>query len=191
MKIEFVIPTYNRNLQLLGMISSVYSQTNPNWSIHVIADAPHDGFESIASSFGDDTRIRFSMLNGPNKDWGHTARNYGIECAKEEWLVMTSDDNYYFPNFVQEFLAVVDDDTNFIHCDFFHNHFKWERQESKIELNKIDIGNFATRTLYAKQLRLDKSKINADGYFALEYVEKFCKLPKIIKKLDKALYVHN
>lgn len=190
-KIEFVIPTYKRNLLVIGMIASIYAQNSPDWSIHVVADAPHDGFDSLVASFSGDNRIRFSTIDGPNKDWGHTARNYGIEHAQEEWLVMTSDDNYYFPNFVREFLAVADEQTNFIHCDFFHNHYNWERQESKIELNKIDIGNFATRTKYAKNLRLDKSKINADGYFAVEYVEKYCKLPYVIKKLDKALYIHN
>lgn len=191
MKIEFVIPTYNRSLQLLGMLSSISSQTVSDWSIHVIADAPHEGFEVIQNTFAGDPQIRFSTLNGPHKDWGHTARNYGIEHAREEWLVLTSDDNYYFPNFVKEFLTVVDENTNFIHCDFFHNHFNWEKQESKIEVNKIDIGNFATRTVHAKNLRLDKSKINADGYFAIEYVQKFCNMPYVVKKIDKALYVHN
>lgn len=191
MKIEFVIPTYNRTLQLLGMISSIYAQTNPNWSIHVIADSRYEGFDSVEDSFKDHQNIRFSVVEGPNKDWGHTARNYGIENAREEWLVMTSDDNYYFPNFVDEFLSVIDGNTNFVHCDFFHNHYGWEKRESKIEVNKIDIGNFATRSVYAKNLRLDKSKINADGYFAVEYVEKYCKLPYIIKKIDKALYIHN
>ncbi len=191
MKIEFVIPTYNRNLQLLGMMSSIFSQTVSDWSVHVIADAPHEGFDAIQKTFAEDPSVRFSILNGPHKDWGHTARNYGIEHAREEWLVLTSDDNYYFPNFVKEFLSVVDENTNFIHCDFFHNHFNWEKQESKIEINKIDIGNFATRTVHAKNLRLDKSKINADGYFAIEYVQKFCNMPYVVKKIDKALYVHN
>lgn len=191
MKIEFVIPTYNRNLPLLGVIASIFAQNNPNWSIHVVADAPHDGFDSIRSTFVGNDNVRFSMLDGPHKDWGHTARNYGIEHAREEWLVMTSDDNYYFSNFVNEFFAVVDENTNFIHCDYFHNHYNWERQTSKIELNKIDIGNFATRTIHAKTMRLDKSKINADGYFAVEYVQKFCNLPYVAKKIDKALYVHN
>lgn len=193
MKIEFVIPTYKRPIQLLGMISSIYAQYNSNWSIHVVADAPYEGFDEVVNFFRneDESKIRFSTIEGPNRDWGHTARNYGIEHAREEWLVMSSDDNYYFPNFVGEFLNMVDADTNFIHCNFLHNHFNWEVQNSKVELNKIDIGNFATRTKYAKHLRLDKTKINADGMFAVEYVEKFCKLPYVIKKLDKTLYIHN
>jgi len=190
-KIEFVIPTYNRPIPLLGMISSIFAQTSSDWSIHVVADGDYPGFDSVVNLFTSSDKIRFSVIDGPNKDWGHSPRNYGIEHAREEWLVMTGDDNYYFPNFVHEFLSIVDDDTNFIHCDFYNSHIKWEKHISKIEVNKIDIGNYATRSIYAKNLRLDTKKLNADGYFAVEYVEKYCQMPKVIKKIDKALYVHN
>jgi glycosyltransferase involved in cell wall biosynthesis len=193
LKIEFVIPTYNRPIPLSGIISSIVAQTNPNWSIHVVADGPYDGFFDVVKLFttfaGD--KIRFSVIDGPNRDWGHSPRNYGIENAREEWLVMTGDDNYYFPNFVQEFLTVVDGDTNFIHCDFYNSHIRWEKHESKVEVNKIDIGNYATRTVHAKNMRLDTKKLNADGYFAVEYVQKYCNLPYVVKKIDKALYIHN
>ena len=43
MKIEFIIPTYNRPHQLMGVISSIFSQTSPNWKIHVVADGVYDG----------------------------------------------------------------------------------------------------------------------------------------------------
>jgi glycosyltransferase involved in cell wall biosynthesis len=173
------------------MISSIFAQTNPNWSIHVVADGNYDGFDAIANSFANHDKIRFSVIEGPNRDWGHSPRNYGIANAREEWLVMTGDDNYYFPNFVQEFLAVVDDSTNFIHCDFYNSHIRWDRHESKVEVNKIDIGNYATRTVYAKNMKLDTTKLNADGHFAVEYVQKYCNLPFVVKKIDRALYIHN
>jgi len=193
LKIEFVIPTYNRPIPLLGMISSIFAQTNPNWSIHVVADGHYEGFDDVVKMFANqaEDKIRFSVIDGPNRDWGHSPRNHGIANAREEWLVMTGDDNYYFPNFVQEFLAVVDDSTNFIHCNFYNSHIKWEKHDSKIEVNKIDIGNYATRTVYAKTMRLDTTKLNADGYFAVEYVNKFCNLPYVSKKIEKGLYIHN
>lgn len=193
MKIEFIIPTYNRPLHLAGMISSIYAQTNPNWSLHVIIDGPHDEFIEVAAAFKVDSRIRFSSIaNGPHKDGGHTPRNYGIQEAKEEWVVMSGDDNHYFPCFVDEFLKVGQDpDVNFIYCDFYNSHIKWDKQEASIELNKIDIGCFATRTKYAKNLRLDTTKINADGMFAVEYAKKYCQAPNYSVKIDKAVYIHN
>jgi len=191
MKIEFVIPTYNRPHQLMGIISSIFSQTSPNWKIHVVADAIYDGYQKIKDYFEGDDRIRFSELNGPHNDWGHTARNYGLGLATEEWIVMTGDDNYYMPVFVEEFLNVVDEKTHFVLCNMIHN---WVNKEynyinSVPKLGAIDIGNFMTRTQLSNKLTLDITKGDSDGLFVEEYIRKY---PYgSIKKINKPLYVHN
>jgi hypothetical protein len=58
-------------------------------------------------------------------------------------------------------------------------------------INKIDIGNFATRTKFSKQIRFNKGNYGADGDFVEEYISKFCKESDSIKKINQALYVHN
>ena len=63
MKIEFVIPTYNRPHQLMSMICSIFSQTSPNWKIHVVADAFYDGYQKVKDYFENDERIKFTELN--------------------------------------------------------------------------------------------------------------------------------
>ncbi len=191
MTIEFIIPTYNRPSQLMGVISSIFSQTSPNWKIHVVADATYDGYDRVKNYFSNDARIRFSELNGPHKDWGHTARNYGLQEATEEWVVMTGDDNYYMPIFVEEFLNVVDDNTHFVYCNLIHN---WTNNQYIIlnsipRLGLIDIGNFMSRTDLAKKIKLDITNAQSDGLFVEEYLRKY---PQgIIKKIIKPLYVHN
>lgn len=191
MKIEFVIPTYNRPHQLMGIISSIFSQTSPNWKIHVVADAIYDGYQKIKDYFEGDDRIRFSELNGPHNDWGHTARNYGLGLATEEWIVMTGDDNYYMPVFVEEFLNVVDEKTHFVLCNMIHN---WVNKEyhyinSVPKLGAIDIGNFMTRTQLSNKLTLDITKGDSDGLFVEKYIRKYP--DGSIKKINKPLYVHN
>jgi hypothetical protein len=57
-------------------------------------------------------------------------------------------------------------------------------------LNKI-LGNFATRTKFARQIIFNKANYAADGQFVEEYISKFCKEPNSIKKINQALYVHN
>jgi len=191
MKIEFIIPTYNRPHQLMGVISSIYSQTSPNWKIHVVADAVYDGYQKVKDYFNGDDRIRFTELNGPHKDWGHTARNYGLQNATEEWVVMTGDDNYYVPIFVQDFLNEVDDNTHFVYCNMVHN---WTQQQylvinSRPIAGGIDIGNFMTRTQLSNKLKINITKGDADGLFVEEYLLKY---PHgTIKKINKVLYVHN
>lgn len=191
MKIEFIIPTYNRPNQLMTVISSIFSQTSPNWSIHVVADGIYDGYQKVKDYFIGDNRIKFTELNGPHKDWGHTPRNYGLEHATEEWIVMTGDDNYYVPIFVDSFLSAVDDSTHFVLCNMIHN---WVNNEyhyinSVPRLGAIDIGNFMVRTQLAKKIKLDIKKIDADGYFVEEYLTKYSE--GSIKKINKSLYVHN
>lgn len=195
MKIEFIIPTYDRTDLLMTCISSIVAQTNPNWTIHVVADCPPEDVQlkiaNIAAYYESDDRIKFSVLDKRYNDWGHTPRNYGLEKATEEWLVMTGEDNYYAPTFVDNFLSVVRDDVNFVFCNMVHNWVKddYIPVNCEIEYGKIDIGNFMTRTFNAQKLRL-KSDINqADYYFVEEYLARFNEAQII--KIDKILYVHN
>jgi glycosyltransferase involved in cell wall biosynthesis len=191
MKIEFIIPTYNRSNQLMTVISSIFSQTSPNWKIHVVADAIYDGYQKVKDYFQGDDRIKFTELNGPHRDWGHTPRNYGLENATEEWVVMTGDDNYYMPVFVEDFLKVVDDETHFVYCNMIHN---WTEQQylhinSMPRLGAIDIGNFMSKTELSKKIKLDITNEQSDGLFVEEYIKKY---PQgTIKKINKPLYVHN
>ena len=191
MKIEFIIPTYNRPNQLMGVISSIFSQTSSNWRIHVVADAVYDGYQKVKDYFQNDERIKFTELNGPHKDWGHTARNYGLQLATEEWVVMTGDDNYYMPVFVEDFLNVVDENTHFVFCNMIHN---WTHQQYLIinsvpRVGSIDIGNFMSKTDLAKNIKLNPTNAQSDGLFVEEYLRRY---PHgTMKKINQPLYVHN
>jgi len=195
MKIEFIIPTYNRTDLLMTTISSIVAQTNPNWTIHIVADCPPEEVKEklswIANYYEDEPRIRYTVLDQRYNDWGHSPRNYGLEHAKEEWLVMTGEDNYYVPTFVENFLSVVEKDTKFVYCNMVHN---WSNDNylpinCEIQYGKIDIGNFMTRTINAKTLRLNTQINQADYYFVDEYLKTFTE-GQIIK-INKTLYVHN
>ena len=117
---------------------------------------------SIAEHFCICRNIKFSKIDGPHNDWGHTARNYGLEHASQDWVVMTGDDNYYTPDFVSEFLKN-SRGNNFIFCNMVHNeaHYK-HYQELKAEL--------------------------ADWIFVENFITLF---PGGVRHIDKILYVHN
>jgi hypothetical protein len=104
---------------------------------------------------------------------------------------MSGDDNYYTPNFVNEFISKINNNINFIYCDMIHNHINYKYFNSEPMINKIDIGNFAVRTEYAKLIKFNKGSYGADGEFVEEYVDKFCKEKNNIEKINAALYVHN
>jgi len=191
-KIEFIIPTYYRPDKLMCIINSIFAQRSDKWSVHVIADCPPEGsLDKIMNYFEGDDRIRFTIFKDRYNDWGHTLRNYGLDHAKEEWVVMTGDDNYYTPVFVDHMLDAVDENTHFVHCDMVHNWLNWDyiHLKSETKLHKIDIGNFMSKTALAKQVKLHVDKWDADGVFVEEYLEKFPEGE--VKYIPKILYIHN
>lgn len=198
MKIEFIIPTYNSPNQLKTIVGSLLSQTSPNWTCQIISDGcdediNHENIRFI-SQLKDD-RINYTRIEGPNKDWGHTARNYGLKRAKEEWVVMTGCDNYYMPVFVQDFLNIAKYHTSslFVFCDMVHNlaFGGYKIITSELKLGMIDIGNFMAKTKFAQQIELNMHSYQADWFFIEEYLKKFVKHQNMIKKINKILYVHN
>ena len=196
-KIEFVIPTHKRVDLLITVISSIVAQTNPNWTIHVVADCPPEDVKEryldIIAFFDEHKeKIKFSVTKIRFNDWGHTPRNIGLQMANEEWVVMTGEDNYYVPVFVDNFLTSITNnpESNFVYCDMVHNwvNFDYIHLKSSVQYGKIDIGNFASKTKFAKQLKLDTTIAQSDWLFIDEYVKKF---PSNVIYLPKTLYVHN
>ena len=191
-KIEFIIPTYNRPDHLMCLLNSLCSQRSDRWSAHVVADCPPEGtLDKIMNYFKDDNRIKFTILPERYNDWGHTPRNYGVEHATEDWVIMTGEDNYYVPVFVDNFLSVVTPKVGFVFCDMVHNwtNFQYFSVKCEPSWGKIDIGNFMVKTKLAKQMKLNPKVEQADGYYVEEFKQKFSEY-KIIK-IPKVLYVHN
>ena len=191
MNIEFIIGTYNRPYHLTTLIGSIFTQTSPNWRIHVIADGHHDGFDKVKEFYSFDSRIRFSVIDGPNNDWGNTPRIlYGREQCQEEWMVMTGDDNYYSPFFVESVFAAIDDNTNFVFCNMLQGYNHFETSPAPFE---IDLGSYVTRTKLAKQIEYEIKNTIGDGIFAKKYYDTFCKQGSdfLAKKIHGTLYVHN
>jgi glycosyltransferase involved in cell wall biosynthesis len=195
MKINFVIPTYNHGDKLVCCVSSIFAQTNPNWSIHVVNDCgDEDGINKLKLIYGDSDKIKFTTLPDRANDWGHTPRNFGLNNCTEELVTLSGGDNLYLPIFVDEFIKSfqIRPEINFVYCNMVHN---WIRQDyipidSKIEYGKIDIGNVVLKTEFAKQLKLDTNVMNSDWLFFRDYVGKFS-TPSKIMKINKYLYVHN
>lgn len=192
-KIEFIIPTYNRTNHLMCLLNSLCAQRSEDWVAHVIADCPPEGtLDKIIKYFEGHEKIKFTILPKRYNDWGHTPRNIGLQMSNEEWVVLTGEDNYYVPVFVDNFLTAANEnpDSNFIFCDMVHNwvNFDYIHVKSMVKYGRIDIGNFASKTKFAKQLKLDTTIAQSDWLFVDEYVNKF---PSSMIYLPKTLYVHN
>lgn len=206
MNFEFVIPAYGRPHALMMAIESIFCQTVNNWKISVYADGPYEGFDKVAKYFEGDDRISFEVMNEkPVGDWGHTPRVYGMMKATADWLIMTGDDNYYMPCFLEAFTSCAKDNVNFIFCDFLHNYSGYVPERARLDRVRfqypngsegyryegMDIGCFATKTKLAQTIPYNKNLHWADGQFAADYWEAYCKEPGTIAHIQRHFYVHN
>jgi glycosyltransferase involved in cell wall biosynthesis len=191
MKIEFIIPTYNRPAHLSAILWSLRAQTSPDWTAHVVADCPADGvIEPVIAMFADEPRIRFTVLLERHNDFGHTPRNVGLMTATEDLVCMTGEDNYYMPTFVEEVTAAARNEAvNLIFTDFVHN---WGKEyvyvPSLLFWSHIDIGNTVFRTVNACKMKLNPAHFSADWEMIETYLKIFPGKPFHIKKV---LFVHN
>lgn len=175
------------------ILQSLVVQTDTNWTAHVIIDGITNEYRHVKDLYQDNDKVRFSHIEGPNNDWGHTARNYGLDQATGLYVVMTGDDNYYVPTFVQEMLDATQDEPKMVMCNMVHNAVNGGYQviDTTIRLSYIDIGNVMYKTDAIGDLRLDKTDYNADYTFASQFVGRNVKKFTDIHKISKILYVHN
>jgi glycosyltransferase involved in cell wall biosynthesis len=190
MRIEFIIPTWERPEKLKVLLQSLIVQTNPNWIAHVIIDGLTTEYKEVKDMFQSEDRVRFSHLESPHNDWGNSGRNYGLDNSKEEYVVMTGDDNYYVPSFVENFLDQAKYGFDFIYCNLIHdmNKDSYIHIDSKLSVGWIDIGSFMVRRSLIGDLRLNVDSYEADWLF-VNRITKYG--TNKIKKINKTLYVHN
>jgi len=188
MLVDFIIPTYNRPALLRCIIDSLIAQKNPNWRANIVIDNPEDVDNvKLVESFGDD-RLRWTKMDKRYNDWGHTPREHGKQMSECQYIIMTGDDNYYTPNFVNELENRTEMNPGMIYWDMVHSHYDYACFTCVPGGGQIDMGAFATRRDLAQQIYLG-TEYAADGWFVEQFKQKF-PLENILK-IRKVLFVHN
>ena len=130
--VSVIIPTYNRNDLLFDRaLPSVLLQTQPVGEVLIVADGMEgDLLEDLEGRFRaaqSETDVRLRLWNldrqlypdGP--EWGRwglyavNARNFGIDHAEGDWLLLLDDDDELLPSGVSDLLGHVSDDVDFVY----------------------------------------------------------------------------
>ncbi|MDD3003990.1 glycosyltransferase family 2 protein [Flavobacterium sp.] len=123
--ISIIIPYYNSEMFLERTIQSIQNQTYSNWELLLVDDGSSDkGPEIINKLVEKDKRI-FS-LKRPEigyKRGGRGAKNYGYLKSKGEFVVFFDADDYMLPNYLQERVTIMLDDSN---VDVVFTDFGWK-----------------------------------------------------------------
>lgn len=105
-KYSFVLPAYKARF-FREAIDSILAQTYKDFELIIVNDASPEDLDSIVNSY-DDSRIRYYVneQNIGGKDlvaqWNHC-----LEYAKGEYIILASDDDVYFPQYLEKMDVLV------------------------------------------------------------------------------------
>lgn len=95
MKVDIIVPTYNRHETLLESLDSIRSQTYPHWKCWIAEDGKtHKTFEVIKSFLEDD---RFEYMPGKHSGSPAHPRNRGVQLGNFEYIAFLDDDDIWLP----------------------------------------------------------------------------------------------
>lgn len=101
MFVSVVIPTYNRQEQVLQAINSVLSQSHADLEVVVVDDGSTDHTGSVLQQIND---ARLKILQSTHQGVA-AARNKGIAVAKGELIALLDSDDFWLPAKLQEHLV--------------------------------------------------------------------------------------
>jgi glycosyltransferase involved in cell wall biosynthesis len=94
-KIDIIIPTYNRASVLEKAIQSVLKQTYQNFLLHIVDDGSTDETSSLLRSFDNHPQICIHT----QKNLGvSAARNFGVKNSQNEWIAFLDSDDEWLPH---------------------------------------------------------------------------------------------
>ena len=194
MTLHVLCVAYKRSVELGILIGSFLTQTDKRWTLTIMHDGTVPEDVQQVADFHKDPRVHFKHTPQCNGEWGHPNRAMMLESlggACDDYVLMTNDDNYYVPMFVELFLGCCKADTGMIYCNTLHNYMKYGILYTRLKENMIDMGSFIVRQSVAKAVGFKHRHEQADGRYAEECAVE-CALHHFgIIYIDKVLFVHN
>jgi len=90
--VSIVIPTFNRASDLKRALTSLISQTYPNWEAIVVDNYSSDNSTDVVNSFNDN-RIKYFKKN--NNGLIAISRNFGISKSKGDYIAFLDSDDWW------------------------------------------------------------------------------------------------
>lgn len=114
--VSVIIPNYNHARFLDERIQSVLSQTYQNFEVIILDDKSTDNSIDVINKYKDDSHITHIIVNEENSGSPFKQWDKGFELAKGEWIWIAESDDSSEPQFLEELMAHVDDETSFAFC---------------------------------------------------------------------------
>lgn len=197
MVLHVLCVAYKRVLPLRGLIDSFMNQTDARWSLYIMHDGPApEGVLRVVNDpfYITDGRVHYKETPQCNGEFGHPNRRMMLQDlagACDDYVLITNDDNYYVPAFVEYFLRECRADVGMLYCNTVHSYMQYTVMYSRVKECCIDMGCFIVRSDVAKTVGFNQTNHSADGAYA-EACAAYCRVHRLtVKYIDKPLFVHN
>lgn len=199
-QLTIICVAYKRYKNIPILIHAFLAQTLQNFRLIIL----HDGYDQEMDHILSELKIRnpgvidYYFSEERYNDYGHTLRDIGIRMAETEYLLITNDDNYYCPVFVENMISALHTHkADIALCDMIHSHNQpggrpqpaYSFFDTAPQRFSVDIGCFIAKTEIAKKVGFrDKSHDGDATYF--EDLLNTRPNAKIVK-VNQVLFVHN
>lgn len=195
-KVTVIVPVYNSETTIGRCLKSILTQDYGNIDIVIVDDGSTDATHRICTKYASNN----SDINYYRKKNGgvSSARNYGIENAKGDYIAFVDSDDFVAPSYISSLLNNTSNSTQAC-CPIHETHKPRNENKTILENNKYDsifynCWAFPTNRLYSKNI-LDENSIRfrddiymcEDLAFNIEYIDKI----KKIVILNECLYKYN
>ena len=201
MPLTIYVVAYRRYAQIACLVHALQAQTMRAFHLVILHDGPDFEMSALLSKLSHETTLsfefRFSRVR--YNDYGHSLREQAIGDCQTDYILLTNDDNYYVPRFVELMLSAAQrHDLDLVLCDMVHSHDRpggrpvgsYAAFPTHPSPGNVDIGCFITRTARAKQVGFRDKAAEGDGTFVADLMALG---PEALRwaKLEKILFVHN
>lgn len=148
-QVSVIVPVYNGERFLEDIIKAIKNQSFENWELLLVIDGSPDHSGDVARKYSkDDNRI--TVLE---KDNGGicSARNFGIQHAKGEYISFSDQDDFPLPNMLQDLVCAMKNDVDLVVAGQRLHYFKDNKEKyskeyryhDRVLSSKSEIYNFA------------------------------------------------
>jgi hypothetical protein len=195
MILKVISVAYNRPVQLRMLCDQFIVQTDPRWELSVIYDGPAPPeIKDIMGLYVGSNKIKFYCSEKRNGNYGHPNRRMMLDKLigdSEDFVLLTNEDNYYAPVFVEKVLTHATRTVGVITYYTVHSHFDYDIHNPVLTEGGIDMGAFIVRFDIAKTVGFHYDHFSADGVYAQE-CGVLCKSKRMeVLNIPKPLFVHN
>ena len=209
--ISIIVPVFNAEKYLVQCIDSLINQTYINLEILLIDDGSADNSGKICDEYAKlDNRIKVIHKNNGGVS---SARNFGLDIEKGEYITFIDSDDFVAPNYCEELILNMTSDIDMVvlglkkfsneKCTLIPHRMKsgiynWE-QLSEFVIDDGSMSGFtlhsACAVLFKRQIIIDNKllfhpdiRYNEDGLFCTQYF--FCCQKNIYVDYKNAIYYY-